>query len=216
LTLLLVNSLPGNAADTTFSHKAIAALATQAPTIRSTGITSLFFTSGCKRACWDGIEPGVTPLKTLKEYWRVQGITPETTSGIGRVDEDNAFFCWNFVDDSPDLGVGYSKHAACATTWKGTVIQMVLSASPCITEVIDAFGVPPAVGTRLADGTFELVYPELGIVFGIDASTSSFQGRANLIYLVSEMNMPNFAENAVAVWKDVSARLAIPCTASES
>lgn len=177
------------------------------------GLYSFLHLPHCTRACWRGLEPGVARLTDLKAYFREQNITPQVTSGLGTVDEDNAFFSWELAT-SPPHTFGH-KSVAAATTWNGTVIQIIVPITPCISEVLSDFGQPKSVLSNEGEKTFYLLYPKLGLVFYITMYRSPFLGRVNAVFLLSEISFDAYTEESatqrLVKWGEISSQLLAPC-----
>lgn len=177
-------------------------------------LSVLLLNAACRQACFDGIEPGVTALETLKAYWNRLGVTP-TAPTIYASDEDNSFYSWTIEDIPPFIAAGRLKNEVSATVYDGVVDQLIVPVTPCISEVAAEFGSPDSVLASEIEGTSYLLYPGLGLAFYINVTDSTYSGRVNAVFLISESSFSAFAERSeterLVSWMDAMSQLMVPC-----
>jgi hypothetical protein len=168
----------------------------------------------CKRACWQGIEPGVTNLATLKEIWKEYDLIPEMVVGLGD-DANNAIYTWTIDPQMPFITREKKVNVVLVTVHKGMVIQMIVPLNPCISQVTTEYGEPSGVAVNKAEHTFDLLYPEQGMVVYINAQPGTFAGRVNNVFLVSEASFSPFSEDSparsIVQWSEVVGDLSMQC-----
>lgn len=179
------------------------------PTLRTA-----FMSAICKRACWEGIEPGVATLVTLKQHWRLNNSLPDVESGVGKPDINNAVLTW-LVSDYPLAPTEITPLPITATTWKGIVIQLIVPVEICVSQIITEIGMPSQIG--LSYDTYYLMYEQSGLVFQIALNSSPHQ--LVLVFLVSEMSFPSWrgaSDLSFVRWRDAVSYLARQCNSDET
>jgi hypothetical protein len=168
----------------------------------------------CKRACWRGIESGVTTVLALRRYWKQIGATPTVNSGVSVPDADNATITW-YAKDYPFAPTKPSANLVGVTTWKGKVIQMEIPVEICVSQIVDEFGQPAQIG--LFDQTYYLMYPKSGLIFPINLVSTPYQIVPTI--LTSEASYKNFSDAPDlprVSWQEVSKHLLGKCVYTQT
>ncbi len=179
------------------------------PTSNPNSLQILLTNTKCKRACWQGIEPGISDVELLRKNWALNQSVPSINSGVDQPDPNNAFIDW-LVRDYPLAPSDPLVRQVSATTWKGTVIQMIVPVEICPAQIVDDFGIPSSI--EKSEDIYYLLYTDSGLVFASDFKSSSFQ--IILVFLVSEQSARNF-NYPEASWKEIAPAFAAKCNSTE-
>lgn len=182
------------------------------PIFRS--LSTLVLDARCRQSCFDGLEPGLTTLVTLKAYWKRLGVAPNMPD-VYRSDENNAVYSWTIEDIPPFITAGKLNNEVSATVYDAVVDQVIVPITPCVSEVTVEFGEPGSVLVNEDQETYYLLYPELGLAFYVSAVDSSFSGRVNAVFFISKLSFPAFMKRPeserLVNWSVVSSRLTAGC-----
>jgi len=224
LFVVLVLSIALVAFNHSLDTKASLALANAnlvlAATPPAQSLRTLFSEAKCKRACWQGIEPGVATVETLRHFWNLADATPSVNSGVGPPDADNAFMSW-LAKDYPLAPSDGSLRGISVTTWKGTVIQMIVPVEVCVIQIIGELGQPTQV--RAFGEGYYLMYSRLGLIFQIHVFPLNAASTTHPIVpaiLASEDSFRNFSDapdSPPVSWQEASKYLFFgTCTYAET
>jgi len=151
----------------------------------------------CERACWLGIEPGVTTrdeAHIILENANVdfEFVELQASGGI-----------YNLFLSADDDDVG-----AISVLDDGQISQIILPLDACISYVVENYGIPPEV--QESGIYITLLYPEPGLVFNVNLDD---QTRVASVFLTSELVFEaNFSGGSLEYnWDDFKDRFAGTC-----
>ncbi len=156
----------------------------------------------CERACWLGIEPGVTDQPMVNSIFANEGIEfyevplPEPENGV-----------YEFtVPGGQDV-------QGMVTFLERVVNQVALPLDVCISQVVTEYGEPAEVET--SDRFYYLLYPDIGLIFSVDGRSDIT--RVATVLVVSDSIIEGYSEGSVSPnWDELKHDFAGECVNSFS
>jgi len=166
--------------------------------IASFALRGLLSSQDCERACWLGIEPGVTDRETVESILVSAGI--EYVAVPLPEPEKNAVY--DFYENESSEAKGF------VTISGETVSQIALVFDACTTHVLDEYGLPAEVQE---DGYgMTLLYPEPGLVFSL--TTNDPMRLAGVFLTAKSVFEANFAGESLEYnWDEFSHKFTGQC-----
>lgn len=183
----LFDIYPLNLSSTTMPSPTV----TPTPNGQSTNLRDVFSAPTCQRACWLGIQPGVTTKSQVQTILSSNGIAYEVKLelGLGANPADNPFG-WIPDDTLPFIDTQDGKREVRIYFQQDVVQGVYLPVDISLSTVLAEFGSPDQVRQTNAQA-FELTYPAIGVTFLIGQTDTN---RVVTLNLWSELAEAQFLE----------------------
>ena len=160
------------------------------PTLRS-----IFNPSSCTRACWLGIEPGITTQPTVRsilvELGIVYEISPTSFPPIGR-GEAYGLYLWTPIGTQPYIHT--SNNSSAGIYFNNAIAErIVIPVNINLSQVTNEYGSPNRV-LQVDDATLQMVYQNLGMIFEIRTDIDS--DNVKTLYLSTNADIQSFFASA--------------------
>lgn len=162
-------------------------------------IVQAFSDQSCTNPCWESIEVGVSQEEDVVTFLESHDIafSIENLSGNGKV--------YNFIPEAKaDWAVSLGIQSASIILYDGTVSFIGFQLELCVSDVIQAYGVPEVSG----DTSMTLLYPEKGIWFLMDGPT----GHISMATLITRQAINSaFPKDERLSWSEIEVNVSKTC-----
>lgn len=162
-------------------------------------IVQAFSDQSCTHPCWESIEVGVSQEEDVVTFLESHDIA------FSIEDLSNDSKVYNFIPEAKaDWAVPLGIQSASIILYDGTVGFIGFQLELCVSDVIQAYGVPEVSG----DTSMTLLYPEKGIWFLMDGPT----GHISMATLVTKQVINSaFPKDERLSWSEIEVNISTTC-----
>jgi hypothetical protein len=166
-------------------------------TVAPSPLRSFLGSERCERACWLGIEPGVTDQTTVNTIFANEDIE---FSEVPLPEPENGIYDFMLSDGQNIPGR--------VTFLERVVNQVLLPLNVCVSQVVAEYGEPAQVET--SDLFYYFLYPDIGLIFSVDGRFDAT--RIATVLIVSDSIIEGYTEGSISPnWSEFEDDFAREC-----